>query len=39
MKSTFDLQLTEHTRRRATGKGKRNPDNMDRKMLPGIAND
>ena len=29
--------LTMHTRKRARGKGKRNPDKMLKKMLPGIA--
>ena len=31
-------QRTVQTRRRAAGKGKRNPDSMERKMLPGMAN-
>ena len=29
--------LTTHTRRRASGKGNRNPERMLRNMLPGIA--
>ena len=31
------VSLTTHTRRRATGKGNRNPERILRNMLPGIA--
>ena len=31
------VSLTTHTRRRASGKGNRNPERMLRNMLPGIA--
>lgn len=39
VKNIFIKILTVHTRHKANGNGNRNPDNMLKKMDPGIAND